>query len=773
MSEKELWHQMTEKFFTNSVAVICGTISGNLEVIDIDNKNKAGVEALVFQNIASLFPDVWDKLRIHKTPSGGYHILYKVNAEVPGNKKLASCKNGEDKPKCFLETRGEGGYVLLPPSLGYSIHLDRTIPTITWEQRCNLIAICQSFDEIPKKEEYSSGKKEDDYYDVNPFEHFNKSSEAEHLLEQHGWKFKEQNAKFIWFTRPGSQSGNIHAAFLKERKLFYFFTTNSEFETERCYQPSTVLSKLEHSDNKKLTYQTLVQKGFGKIKQTVEQRIISRANADTLVPSNMSEANRAALEGAKASAKAKYPYGIFWEITERGKIEILREGIYRVAKGLGFRFDAIMQEVVQINKNIIKKIDKRFFYDQMKSYIKEPDEVHNAYEAFLQRSGNFSIERIELLPEENILRDTRKVCYKFYEDIFISINAEGYEEHDYSELSSSQLIWDEQIQKRKLRIGDSGMFVDFLEKAVEYDKRQKYIELIIGYLAHNYKDEATPYIPVLVEMCEDPRHGGGSGKNLFCKLFEHTTTVTGTPGAQVKYDEKILQSWDGERIFVISDAPKDFKFIFFKELSSGAGKIKKLYHNESNVPIHRMPKFVIQTNYGIDTVDGGLARRLLQIEFTDFFTKTKGVDVFYNCHFPRGWKEEDWAGYDGTIIRSIVRWLAADLKCEQEQMTEGGWRKQFEQTHGRTCYDFVKEYFEGWVAAQMVRNDDFRKQLDDFYIERSIPKMYQPTTFRVNKAIEDYCTHNEVKYQGDTKRTENGIQFKCRIFLKKIDEAPF
>lgn len=771
ITEKELWEQMGERYYTNAIAVICGLVSGNLEVIDIDNKNKPGVEALVFKYIQDSFPDIWEQLRIHKSPSGGFHILYKVSGgQVPGNKKLASRPpvNGEgEKPLCFLETRGEGGYVLLPPSLGYSIYKDASIPTITWEQRCDVIAICQSFNEIIKPDEKPREAKVDDYYDVNPFEHFNKSSEGERILEQFGWKYKEENTKFIWFTRPGTQSSNIHAAFLRDRRLFYFFTTNSEFETERCYQPSTVLSKLLHNDNKKTTYQELVKKGYGQIKQSVEQRMVSKAKAESQVPANMSEAGKTALETAKNVIKQKYPYGIFWEIDEKGKIDILREEFYIAAAGLGFRFDEAMQTVVYIKENRIYKITDRFFYDNMKDYIKSDNDVLSAYENFLQKSGKFSKERIQLLDETNILVDTRKVCYKFYEDIFVKITAYDIEEHTYDELGS-KLIWADQVQSRKLRIGDSGKYVDFLEKSIEYNIRKGYIDSVIGYLAHNYKDDSTAYFPILVEQCEDPRHGGGSGKNIFCKLFEHITTVTGVPGEQIKYDEKVFQSWQGERLFVISDAPKDFKFIFFKELTSGSGKVKKLFKDESVIPVHRMPKLIVQTNYGVDVVDGGLKRRIVQIEFTDFFTKAKGVDVYYKCHFPTGWTEEDWAGYDGTMLRAVQKWLHDDLKIDAVELTETGWKKQFEQTHGRTAYEFINDKLEQFIMMGQVKNDEFKKMLTDFCDERNISRNYQPTSFRLNKALQDYCRHYNIIFEFDVKIRENGIQFKGKVFKTNV-----
>src|SRR5882757_4712141 len=71
---EELWHQM-EHQETTAIAIICGAVSGNLEAIDIDVKNWAGIDARLFEAIREIYPDLFARLRIHSTPSGGFHIL--------------------------------------------------------------------------------------------------------------------------------------------------------------------------------------------------------------------------------------------------------------------------------------------------------------------------------------------------------------------------------------------------------------------------------------------------------------------------------------------------------------------------------------------------------------------------------------------------------------------------------------------------------------------------------------------------------------------------
>ena len=62
----------------SGIAVICGKVSGNLEVIDIDTKNDIG--GSLYQNIVDNIPDeIMSKLKVVQTRSGGYHMYYRCS----------------------------------------------------------------------------------------------------------------------------------------------------------------------------------------------------------------------------------------------------------------------------------------------------------------------------------------------------------------------------------------------------------------------------------------------------------------------------------------------------------------------------------------------------------------------------------------------------------------------------------------------------------------------------------------------------------------------
>lgn len=785
ISQAELWEQM-EKFNTSAVAVICGKVSGNLEVIDIDVKYKPGIDARVFGDIKTLYPELWRRLRLHRSQSGGFHIPYKIIDQPPaGNQKLASRpttpeENTRTKNLSFIETRGEGGYVVIPPSLGYSIYKAEPVPLLTWEERCSLINLCVAYNEVIKIEPQPKGNKfENDYYDENPFEHFNKSDSGAKVLLEFGWKkLPSENSSFTWYNRPGSKSKERHATFIKSKNLFYFWSTNTEFEPQKCYHPATVFTMLNNGGDYKLSYKELVKRGFGKIRASKEAKIIKLAKQ---LPANISPESKAAHEELIRERSELHPYGTFWQVSPEGdRVAIDREGVYRIAHELGFRL--YRGAVLRLIGKLLFKVEERAFQDEIKAYIREKDLelrllILNTYEAFLQVAGKFTLTRLPLLDESKLMTDTSTTCYKFFRDCWIRITATTIEQYTWEEMPGYILA--EKFLDRDLLLGEGGRYVDFLEKAVEYKKLKEHVLRVIGYLAHDYKDETTAYIIVLTEQCPDPKQGGGSGKNLFCNLFKHITSISSRPGEQIKYDASFFQSWNGERVYVISDAPKDFKFIFLKDMSSGTAILKKLFKDERVMENTELPKIIVNTNYSYEILDGGLKRRIIPLEFTDFFTKSNGVRVHYGAHFPTEWTADDWAGYNHTMIRGIQAWLDTRLILEAPSLTAGGWRKQFEQAFGYSTADFIYENFDSWVESidKFVGNPEFKSQMDAYFSDKGVSKIYHPSIHKVNKAVEEYA--HRMGWDVDTNYASraNGILTKGKKFSKRDiiaeEEPPF
>ena len=138
ITDKELEMQMADSR-CKGIAIICGEVSGNLEVIDIDTKYQTyELWDAIRERISD---ELYMKLHVVRTRNNGYHLAYRCEC-IEGNLKLATRPATADelvrtlavKTYCIIETRGEGGYVVAPPTEGYEV-LQSGINVLDVEER--------------------------------------------------------------------------------------------------------------------------------------------------------------------------------------------------------------------------------------------------------------------------------------------------------------------------------------------------------------------------------------------------------------------------------------------------------------------------------------------------------------------------------------------------------------------------------------------------------------------------------------------------------------
>lgn len=798
MTESELWQMMEEKK-TEAVALVCGKVSGNLELIDIDSKYYEGISIKLFKEIKSLRPDLYDKLRVHKTPSGGYHILYRIaDGEPEKNQKLAERAKTKDeiqedidkgikKPKkfvAFLETRGEGGFALMPPSLNYSVHIDKPIPLISWADRCELIQICRSFNEnVPVTTTYKRTKTDNNTYDLTPWEDFNQNGDIVGLLSEYGWKLhRHQTPERMYFTRPGKDKG-ISASLTKSNHKFYPFTVSTELESEKTYSPCDLLVIYRFNGDRSAAYKWMVDNGFGRIKKRVEQQIIKNTiHSRSTIPANLSDEAKTEFEKLKSEIEENMPYGIFWvqDPDKPHKFNISREDLYHVSDKLGFKIfnDAML---VRVSGSVISEQTESQYFDAIKKYVWEEDSdtytaICNALESFFQKSGKFTISRLRPLESEKVMHDTNKTCYKYFQNGFVQITAESIEFKPYSEITG--LVWEHKVRRRNFNPSppeNYGVYAEYLENAIGITP---YLKRVIGNLSIDYKDESNSYIFVLTEKVENPKDGGGSGKNIFGNILKETTTVKTVPGSSVKFDDRFMNAWNFERIYFLADIPKRIDWPFLKELATGEGYINKKYKAEVTVQPGEMPKLLLNTNYSYEEEDGGVKRRIRHVEFTPYYTVHGGVDQVHGKMFPRDFTEEDWHGFDHFIAECIQEAYKANLKIEKTDLSDIGWNKQFQNNYGEATYQFIIDNIEQWQQLGFVSNKIFNEQYQNFSNDLDIPAKYRLSSQRMNSAISEYCKKNAITFNPNYRKKINSIQTRGKLFGDSVtddenDDCPF
>jgi putative DNA primase/helicase len=293
----------------SGIAIVGGAVSGNLEQLDFD-------EAGLYQEYEALaddngFGDLVRRLPLVETPSGGYHLRYRCEVPVKGNQKLAWLLldipadaefdetgkkvrfGGEEYPvvetdgtkkaiTIRIETRGEGGYALAPPSPAACHPSKRpytllrgdlaAIPILTAEEVTTLQRLARVFNLMPGETvvDRTQAKERSEADGLRPGDDYNQRGDVLDLLLRHGWKEKGARGPMLLLQRPGKE-GRGHSATWNHNgsRLFSVFSSNAypfeipAAEDEGHFSPFAVYAILEHHGDYEAAAKSLYAQGYG------------------------------------------------------------------------------------------------------------------------------------------------------------------------------------------------------------------------------------------------------------------------------------------------------------------------------------------------------------------------------------------------------------------------------------------------------------------------------------------------------------------------------
>lgn len=294
------------------LGLICGKTNGNLEVIDVDTKNAVEGDDLwktYVELVTATDSTILPKCSIQSTVNGGYHIMYRADKpyatqklanriltlqefDAEKEKELAKLKDDLEVEKInqqrydqqirnvdtkiwarretLIETRGQGGYVVIQPSEGYQFIQGSlaSMPTLDKQDRDVLINCARQLNQEPVKK-----LAEIKYNDtslksggVTPFDDYNARATPEtvlNVLQDYGWSLVSQTSKKIHVLRDGNSKAKTSGNFDVELGLFSVFSTSTIFQTDKGYSPAAVYSILVHNGDFSAAAKDLYAKGYG------------------------------------------------------------------------------------------------------------------------------------------------------------------------------------------------------------------------------------------------------------------------------------------------------------------------------------------------------------------------------------------------------------------------------------------------------------------------------------------------------------------------------
>lgn len=773
----------------SGLAVICGAISGNLEVIDVDVKYD--VSGNLWENYKNEIASVIDKLYIVQTKSGGYHIYYKCEV-IEGNQKLARrhATNEElkDNPNVkeivLIETRGEGGYVIAPPTPGYEKLSEFSVPVISLNERDLLLSSARSLDQIteevrpdPKVLQQSTS------YQKTPWDDYNERCDPVALLEKNGWAFVQKKGERSLFRRPGKTDQFSSGDFHHDLNLFKVFSSSTQFEIGRGYKPFAIYTFLEHNKDFSAAARQLLSDGYGetgimgKYGQKVLQSLGSGASKEQISKTLISNEGLSKKDADRIIENVEEINGpeilTFWEVTitkTKRVISILRHRLVQFLYDNGFHlffYDKhnSTYRIVQQKDGMVEYVSSETIIKFIKNYINSlPDKFDSItptdlIEVVMKGATTyFGPAMMEFIDakEIDILKDTTDAAYFTFTNGIVRVTSKGSELFTYGQVGKP--VWRSQVIDFKVDVDNYFdetlcQFFDFMRK-ISGDHIE-YLLSLIGYLLHRYKDPARPYAVILAEETEDEKKGGGTGKGILVTALSHMANIERVDGKNFKLDKSFAFQRVGldTKIVAIEDVRKNVDFEGFYAIITEGMTIEKKNKDEFTIPYKDSPKIIFTTNYTIAGNGGHGKRRQKLFELSNHFSATHTPVDEYKGRLFDDWDSDEWNRFYNLMFTCVAAYLQSGIPIIEGSV-------KISRKHIRL--NFTPEFMEWWdeyIENGAADFKPFRDMYGAYLVSNNLDKKdFSQKRFRY--AIIESCERFGYSFESRRNGYEKILEYK-------------
>lgn len=706
-----------------------------MEVIDIDEKNCQGITKRILYTIEKGWLELYEKLVICTTPSGGAHIEY--YAEKVGGDPVLARVEGSPHPLTVIERIDETNkrYIKTAPSSGYYYIQGNPceLPKLDIEERGWLMAVMKSYDRTPVYEVKQRDVKRED----SPWKVFNAQNNWRYILQElkdRNWtEVMELNDRVV-IKRPGATSRHSGCIF-KDSNILYLFSTGSELDAGKGYTPFGIYAHFYHDGNIHNASKQLASQGIG-INITDE--------------------------------------GQFWK-KDGKKIKIKYTELAAWLKSIGYYyFDQQLVQVIQ-NKVRIAEIS-----DLIKAFFNEvePDILDDMIEkvpVIFKDNGGLMQGLIETL-EDNFVKDTKNETWFFYQNCAVKVTNETSIPVLYNEIKG--LVWEENIINRRFEQSDyDGCDAERFIGILGGEKRKE-LEQIIGYNLSRYKDPLISKATVIMEDVSAESEGesqGRSGKGVLVKFIKEFRKTSYINGKTMNFSDSFL--WQSVQmdtnLIYIDDVEKSFRFTkLFSQITEGI-EINAKNKAKIIIPYENSPKLIITSNYAVGEMDDSTFDRKFEFPVVKYFNSSrKPIDEFGRAFFI-DWDSKEWSKFDNFMIDCAQKYLMLQDRGKITVQTSNSIDRILINDTDRGFVEFMDDQLQSnfflfapdvlkndrqTIAGKLVTNavnmSQFRQYPDnpDYYISESKQKVLE--------LIHKVCNNNKITQTTLTKWIKKWAQVR-------------
>lgn len=718
----------------HGIALIGGTVSGNLEIIDFDNHHGNAKKALSEWSHIPNVKEILDRyvFFFETTQSGGYHVIYRHTATPQGSQKLAmepnpGCEESQDDKDydTLIETRGEGGYCIVYPTPGYELKKGSilNLPVISEDERDTLLSYAATLNRKPVKVEkrlkltnksidqmISTGKPN------NIFEAFNNDpanvSAVLSLLQQHGYKFSHESRGNQYFIRPGKKKG-ISLSF--NGSIFYAFSSNAApFPHMQGVNLFTAFALLAHDGNVKAAVAEL-RKDPRYQQERARVEVVKLSDTVVTAEGKIETVDFfVQTDFTKDPPKKTIRYDLFIRFLTTAGFRKFREG------------DAL--QFVRIQNNLVRLVE----IEEIQSFVLDMirNQVDEETLSFVIGSDKlFTVARLSYLPmlPDQFNESTKDKVWYYFSNIALAVTKDGFTPVAYSDLEYP--VWEKQVGKFEFKESilnrSGGEWELFLKRVTEFDKDPRlFFKLLgaLGYLLTPYKQHSLAKAVILIDakiptISYDAN--GGTGKSLIGKWLSQYRNSCIIDGRKLNNKNNLQFLFQGvnpdTQIVFIDDADPHFDFqMLFSSITSDM-TIRKMYQGEFVIPFSKSPKFLSTTNHSIRGTDDSTNRRKYEIGIGDYYGADRsprdefGHDLIYD------WNEIEWECSHKIMLQAIQYYLIHGLIMEELDINQ-----TLKKAISETSLDFVNFMLEQIYyekirdSAEWNRKEKFQEFISQF-----------------------------------------------------------
>ena len=644
--------------YNSQFAVLMGGIN-KLVCIDFDNK----VEDLekIFKESYSYLISKKIEFYSERTPSGGFHIILKCDdAENFKSEKIAI----NSKEEAFIETKGEGGYVIVNPSPDYDIINISFVEFLENARPVDELSILQ-FLEFLKNYSYKKEMKKNEVIiennDKNLFKNDEEKNKALNFLlnefTQAGWKVLKETDDWLEIQRPGGDG--ITGGINKKEVFYYNFSTNAKNFDTKGYNFIKTIQALKNFSSFKEAIEYIKKNlpNFSLDKSNTQKYL--KIEGVEKISDDLYEWNGIILNKDCKIVNISSNFGNFLS-KKIGKIDQNSKEIY-VVDGKVIRqinISEIRQEIKKIyvdfcDKNNItsiligKPIPISVIIDRFVEHFLKPEKLSG-----LQKSLN--------ILDIDFFANYKNANYFYFKNCVVKVVKDKIDILNYDEID--HFVFEKNIIKKEFKLinrefENTFNFCKFVRNIAGSEEKYEILKKIIGFLLDKHKTNALNKAIIFKDyssLLDNTSANGRTGKSLLIKAISYLRKVSMLDGRTTDWKSRFLfdrVDYSTDLLF-IDDVDKKFNFNFVFNRVTGDFVIEKKNQGSFVIPFEVSPKIVIASNFFIDDQkDESTKARIQTFYLANYYNAKKTPNKEFGEYFFEDWDDEKWNIFFNFFIK--------------------------------------------------------------------------------------------------------------------------